>query len=510
MPSAKKGSNPTAESGKSAGKVAGEVGSKGVGSKGNEGVNPLQHGELKRALSSRQLQLIAIGGTIGTSLFLGTSKTISLAGPSIIIDYLIAGVVVFLTMRVLGEMLISDLRFRSFRDLVTHYLGPWGGFITGWMYWGFWIVTGMQDSVAVSVYLEDYFPGMPRWLPGLSVVLIIFLLNSVAVNVFGEMEFWLSIIKIVAIITLILVGLVMVFSGQHFVYQTVDANGLQSSLDMQSSFNNLFDYGFFGHGASGFLLGFQMAFLAYTGVEVIGTTAAEVKNPLVTLPRAINSIPLRISIFYIGTVFVILCAVPWNTIASLRGSPFVNIFTTIGIPAAGVIMTFVLITAAVSGANSGLYSTSRMLFGLSIDGHAPRAFSKTSRSQVPQSALTFGLLVIAIPVVLVTIFDDNPMDAFMIFASWSTGCILCVWILVLVSYFVYVSKHADLHNASTFKAPFGRISAGLCIAFLSFIIIIMFFDTVPRLGIILAIASLLILFAVYRFKVHKIEHLEYE
>ena len=470
----------------------------------------VEHGELKRALSSRQLQLIAIGGTIGTSLFLGTSKTISLAGPSIIIDYLIAGVVVFLTMRVLGEMLISDLRFRSFRDLVTHYLGPWGGFITGWMYWAFWIVTGMQDSVAVSVYLEDYFPNMPRWLPGFAVVLVIFLLNSVAVNVFGEMEFWLSLIKIVAIVTLILVGLVMVFSGQHFVYQTVDAAGATSSTELQSTFSNLFEFGFFGHGATGFLLGFQMAFLAYTGVEVIGTTAAEVKDPKVTLPRAINSIPLRISIFYIGTVFVILCAVPWNTITSLHGSPFVNMFTTIGIPAAGIIMTFVLITAAVSGANSGLYSTSRMLFGLSIDGHAPEVFGKTSKSQVPQIALAFGFLVIALPVLLVTIFNSNPMDAFMIFASWSTGCILCVWILVLISYFVYVKRHSDLHYASTFKAPFGRTSAGICLCFLGFIVVIMFFDTVPRLGILLALLSLGILLTLYYFKVRKVEHLEFE
>jgi D-serine/D-alanine/glycine transporter len=415
----------------------------------------------------------------------------------------------FFGMRILGEMLLSNLKFRSFRDLVTHYLGHWAGFLAGWMYWGFWIVTGMQDSVAVSVYLEGYFPDMPMWLPGLAVVLLIFILNSVTVTLFGELEFWLSIIKIVAIVTLIVVGFYMIISGQHFIYEMVSDNGQINHQELQSSLGNLWEHqGFMPHGVTGFLLGFQMAFLAYTGVETIGTTAAEVKDPETTLPRAINSIPLRISIFYVGAIFVILCAVPWDVITNLQGSPFVNIFATIGIPAASIVMTFVLITAAVSGANSGMYSTSRMLFGLAIDGQAPHAFSATSRKDVPQNALSFGFVVIAVPVVLVALVNEDPMSSFTIFAAWATGCVLITWILILLSYFKYIKNYNNLHIESKFKAPFGKVSAGVIIAFFVAILCGMLLDDIPRTGLFLTLGSLVGLMILYFAKVRKVEHVE--
>lgn len=461
------------------------------------------HNHLKRALSNRQLQLIAIGGTIGTSLFLGTAKTISIAGPSIIIDYIIAGIVMFLSMRVLGEMLLSKLEFKSFRDIAAKYLGNWAGYLVGWMYWGFWIVTGMQDSVAVSVYIKDFLPNIPSWLPGIMVVLLIFALNSVAVNVFGELEFWLSIIKIVAICTLIAIGLYMICSGEHFIFEFKKSDGTVEPLILQSSVNNLFnDGGFMPHGVMGFLLGFQMAFLAYTGVEAIGTTAAEIINPQKVLPKAVNAIPIRIGIFYVGAVFVILCAVPWDKVTNLEGSPFVNMFKAVGIPSAAAVMTFVLISAAVSGANSGLYATSRMLYGLALDAQAPKIFSHISKRQIPFYALMFGVIVISIPVIVVSFFAQ-PMNAFVIFAAWATGCVLIVWILVLLSYFVYIVKYNDLHQKSIFKSPFGRIGASIALFFFGFIVIMMLFDNIARLGLILTVVSLLLMLILYRFVVKK-------
>lgn len=474
------------------------------------GNNSNNHGELNRALNNRQLQLIAIGGTIGTSLFLGAARTIAHSGPIIVLAYLLAGIVMFIGMRVLGEMTLSNLRFRSFRDLATHYLGHWGGFFVGWMYWMFWIVTGMQDSVAVSVYLESYLPGLPTWLPGLTVVLFIFILNSLTVKLFGELEFWLSIIKIIAIVGLIVVGFYLIFSGMSYTYEFQNAAGASETVHLQASFANLWNHGgFMPLGFQAFIFGFQFAFLAYTGVESIGAAVGETKDVEHVLPKAINAIPMRIGIFYVGAVFVIMCMVPWNRLGELKGSPFVNAFTTIGIPGAGLIMTCVLITAAVSGANSGLYSTSRMLFGLSIDGHAPSVFGKTSSRKVPQAALTFGVIIIAVPVFIVS-FLENPMDAFTIFAAWATGCVLVVWILVFLSYFKYRRDHADLHDLSKFKVPFGKISAGAAFAFFFLVIIIMCFDEVLLIGLILSIVTLLVLGLLYKLRISKSEHIELE
>ncbi|MDR3128268.1 MAG: amino acid permease [Bifidobacteriaceae bacterium] len=462
---------------------------------------------LERGLTNRHLQLIAIGGTIGTSLFLGAQKTISIAGPSIILAYLFAGVITFIAMRILGEMILSNLKFNSLKDVATHYLGHWAGFMVGWMYWSFWIVTGMQDSVAVGVYLKPFFPNMPLWVPGITVVLVIFVLNSIAVGLFGELEFWLSLIKIIAISALIIVGFYLIFSKQAYDYSF--DNG--STVHLTSSVSNLWDFGgFFPKGIIGFLMGFQLAFLAYTGVETVGMTAAETKDPEKTLPRAINSIPIRISLFYIGAIFVILCVVPWSNMANLSNSsvgssPFVGIFSTIGFPAATAVMTFVLITAAISGANSGLYSTSRMLYGLALDGQAGRSFAGLSTKKVPQKALQFSVSIILVPVILVS-FLQEPMNAFTIFASWATGCILTVWLLLLFSYLKYLKSHPQLHKKSIMPLPLAKPLAICTIGFFILILVLMCFDYTPRIGIILSFVTLILLYILYKKVIRSLEH----
>ncbi|MDR2799034.1 MAG: amino acid permease [Bifidobacteriaceae bacterium] len=459
--------------------------------------------ELQRGLTNRHLQLIAIGGTIGTSLFLGASKTITVAGPSIIFAYILAGLVTFIAMRILGEMILSNLHFRSLKDVATHYLSHGAGFMVGWLYWAFWTVTGMQDAVAVSVYLKPYFPWMPLWLPGVTVILLIFILNSIAVGLFGELEFWLSLIKIVAISCLIIVGAYLLISKQGYIYHF--DNG--ASQDLTSNVANLWERGgFFPNGFMGFLFGFQLAFLAYTGVETVGMTAAETKDPEKTLPKAINSIPIRIALFYVGAVFVILCVVPWDAIGN-SGSPFVGIFSTIGIPAASEIMTFVLVTAAVSGANSGLYSTSRMLFGLARDGHALKGWSKLSRNKVPVNALVFSIVIMLVPVIIVS-FLSSPMDAFTIFASWATVCILGVWLLILFAYLKYLKNKPALHKSSIFPLRHGKPFAIIAITFFCLIIVLMFFQTIPFIGIMLTCITAVILYCVYKLTISKSEHVE--
>lgn len=251
------------------------------------------HDHLQRNLTNRHIQLIAIGGAIGTGLFMGSGKTISLAGPSIVFVYMAIGIMLFFVMRAMGELLLSNLQYRSFIDFSADLLGPWAGFFTGWTYWFCWIVTGIADVIAITGYAQFWFPDIPQWLPAIACVLLLLGLNLLTVKLFGETEFWFAMIKIVAIVTLIGVGLWMVFSG--FV----------SPAGRQAALANLWnDGGMFPNGLMGFFAGFQIAVFAFVGIELVGTTAAEAKDPERTLPRAINSIPVRIIIFYVLALVV--------------------------------------------------------------------------------------------------------------------------------------------------------------------------------------------------------------
>lgn len=312
---------------------------------------------LHRSLSNRHLQLIAIGGAIGTGLFMGSGKTISLAGPSILFIYMLIGLMVFFVMRALGELLLSNLNYKSFIDLSTDLIGPWAGYFVGWTYWLCWVTIGIADLSAIIYYLE-FFNGGQSFTPlgGLliSTVAIAFVLglNLVTVKLFGEMEFWFAMVKITAIIVLILVGLWMIFTGFTNTSGTV------------ASVSNLWTHGgMFPKGFEGFLAGFQIAIFAFVGVELVGTTAAETQDPQRNLPKAINSIPIRIIIFYVLALFVVMSVTPWDQI-NPKVSPFVNIFSQAGIASAAIIMNLVVLSSVMSSMNSGVFSTSRMLFGL--------------------------------------------------------------------------------------------------------------------------------------------------
>lgn len=256
---------------------------------------------LRRNLTNRHIQLIAIGGAIGTGLFMGSGKTISLAGPSIIFVYMIIGFMLFFVMRAMGELLLSNLEYKSFSDFASDLLGPWAGYFTGWTYWFCWVVTGMADVVAITAYAQFWFPDLSDWVASLAVIVLLLTLNLATVKMFGEMEFWFAMIKIVAIVSLIVVGLVMV--AMHF----------QSPTGVEASFAHLWnDGGWFPKGLSGFFAGFQIAVFAFVGIELVGTTAAETKDPEKSLPRAINSIPIRIIMFYVFALIVIMSVTPWS------------------------------------------------------------------------------------------------------------------------------------------------------------------------------------------------------
>lgn len=282
---------------------------------------------MTRGLKNRHVQLIAIGGAIGTGLFLGAGKSIHLAGPSILLAYILTGIILFFIMRALGELLLSNLNYHSFVEFVKEYMGNGAAFVTGWTYWFCWISIAMADLTAVGLYTEFWFPEIPQWMPGLIALVILLIMNLATVKLFGEMEFWFALIKIIAILALIVIGIVMIVRGF-------------STDQGPSSFTNLWEHGgMFPNGVNGFLLSFQMVVFAFVGIELVGLTAGETENPEKVIPQAINNIPIRILIFYVGALLVIMSIYPWNAIIPDE-SPFVQVFLAVGITAAAAVVNF--------------------------------------------------------------------------------------------------------------------------------------------------------------------------
>ena len=413
--------------------------------------------ELQRSLSNRHIQLIAIGGAIGTGLFMGSGKTISLAGPSIIFVYMIIGFMLFFVMRAMGELLLSNLKYKSFIDFSADLLGPMAGYFTGWTYWFCWIVTGIADVIAISGYTHFWFPDIPLWLPAIGCVALLLSLNLITVKMFGELEFWFAMIKIVAICALVCTGLYMVTTA------------FQSPTGNSASMANLWnDGGMFPHGLMGFFAGFQIAVFAFVGIELVGTTAAETKNPERNLPRAINSIPLRIIMFYVFALIAILAVTPWRDVVADK-SPFVELFMLAGLPAAAGIINFVVLTSAASSANSGVFSTSRMLFGLAMDGDAPSKFKNLSRRAVPSNGLIFSCICLLAGALVIYVVP-NLMEAFTLITTVSATLFMFVWTMILLSYLAYRKKRDHLHRASKYKMPGGKVMVWVCLTFFVFIL----------------------------------------
>lgn len=419
--------------------------------------SPSENGELQRSLSNRHLQLIAIGGAIGTGLFMGSGKTISLAGPSILVIYMIIGFMVFLVMRALGELLLSNLQYKSFIDFSTDLIGPWAGYFVGWTYWLCWITIGIADLSAIIYYLQFFNNGLP-FTPGegvlISIASIVFImgLNLATVKLFGEMEFWFALIKIIAIVVLIAVGLWMIFTGF-----TNDAGTV-------ASFAHIWDHGgLFPTSAMGFLAGFQIAIFAFVGVELVGTTAAETKDPERNLPKAVNSIPIRIIIFYVLALVIVMSVTPWDQI-NPSVSPFVNLFSQAGIAAAAIIMNLVVLSSVMSSMNSGVFSTSRMLFGLSREEQAPKAFGRLNPRAVPANALYFSAVCLLLGAAL-QYFVPNTVEAFTLATTLSTILFICVWLMIIWSYMIYYRTRPELHAKSVFKLPGGLVTCWIVIIF---------------------------------------------
>jgi AAT family amino acid transporter len=411
-------------------------------------------GHLSRNLRNRHIQLIALGGTIGVGLFLGSAQAIHNAGPGLLLTYAVGGIAIFFIMRALGELLTYRPVAGSFATYAAEFCGPFAGFVTGWSYWFMWIATVMAEITAIGIYVRFWLPWMPQWVPPLAALIVLYGANLFAVRVFGELEFWFALIKVVTIVALIAVGLAVILF--HF-----------GDFGAHASFANLWSHGgFLPFGMLGVLLTLQMVMFAYSGVELIGVTAGEAENPAVVLPKATNGIIFRILIFYVGALVVIMALVPWNQL-SPDVSPFVFVFEKLGIPAAASIINIVVITAATSSCNSGLFSTGRMLYSLACRGQAPRAFATLSPRKVPAAGIHVSATVMLIGVFLNYMV---PKHVFIWVTSVSLVGTLWTWGIIMAAHLGYRRAVREGRvAAASFRMPGAPVVNWLVIAFLVFV-----------------------------------------
>ncbi|MDC9588285.1 amino acid permease [Xenorhabdus sp. XENO-10] len=427
--------------------------------------------KLHRGLGKRHVQLIAIGGAIGTGLFMGTGKTIAVSGTSIILTYLLIGFFAFMVMRAMGELLLSKLDYRTFADFVADYLGDKASYFLGWTYWMSWVVSCIADVVVCGGYIQYWFPNSWLWLTALSILGLMCLCNFFSVRLFGETEFWFAMIKVVAIVALIIVGIGMVFVGW------TSPNGVTASVRHLTE-----PEVFLPNGVFGFLAGFQIAIFSFTGVELVGTVTAETKEPEKVLPKAINSIPIRVIIFYVLSIMCIIAVTSWPHI-SPDVSPFVTLFALAGLPAAAAVINFVALTSAMSSANSGLYACTRMLYGLSTEKLAHSKFGQLSiKSAVPVFSLMFSVICMICGVFLLFIIP-NVMKLFTIVTTVAAIMVIYSWCMILLAYLAYRKKRPDLHKKSIYKMPMGIPMTWCTLIFFAFTVVIMIFDYDTRMAL---------------------------
>ncbi|MCC3702136.1 proline-specific permease ProY [Rouxiella badensis] len=410
---------------------------------------------LKRGLSTRHIRFMALGSAIGTGLFYGSADAIKMAGPSVLLAYLVGGIIAFIIMRALGEMSVNNPQTGSFSRYAQDYLGPLAGYITGWTYCFEILIVGIADVTAFGIYMGVWFPDVPHWMWVLSVVLIIGGINMMSVKVFGELEFWFSFFKVLTIIVMIAAGLGIIIWG-------IGNGGHPTGI------SNLWSHGgFFSHGIMGTILSLQMVMFAYGGIEIIGITAGEAEDPKKTIPKAINSVPWRILVFYMGTLFVIMSIFPWNLVGT-QGSPFVLTFQHMGIAAAATILNFVVITASLSAINADIFGVGRMLHGMAVQGQAPQVFSKVSRRGTP-----FMTVIVMMAALLVAVYLNYimPESVFLVIASLATFATVWVWIMILFSQIGFRLKLSRQQIAELeFPMRGGIFTSIVAIIFLFFII----------------------------------------
>lgn len=423
---------------------------------------------LNRSLKNRHIQMIALGGCIGTGLFYGTAESIPLAGPGLILGYLLGGFVIYMIIRMLGEMATEEPVSGAFSYFANKYCGEYAGFLAGWNYWLLYILVSMAELSAIGVYIAKWYPDFPIWATILSTIVIVTSINLASVKFFGETEFWLALIKVLAVVGMIVFGIYLIGKGLFVETSTVKVS-------------NLWDHGagglsnIFPNGAWGIWVSLVIVMFSFGGTELIGITAAEADNPEKTIPKAIKQVMWRILIFYVGSIIIMMILMPWTEIKS-GVSPFVMVFEQLNLPnipflsdwnlpSVANILNFIILTAAISVYNSGIYSNGRMLFGLAEQGNAPRVFLKLSNKKIPYIAI---LCSSACTLTAVIINLLVPNGAFMIVMSVAIAAAVITWALIIIMHLRF--RRANATKKIKFKTPFFPYVNYFCLIFLLIVI----------------------------------------
>ncbi|WP_304676895.1 amino acid permease [uncultured Lactobacillus sp.] len=446
--------------------------------------------KLKRSMTAGQMEMISLGGAIGVGLFMGSTSTIKWTGPSVLLAYMFVGLILYIVMRALGEMLYVSPGTGSFADYATEYISPLAGYLAEWANVFQYIVVGISEVVAATEYLKFWWPEISVFWSGIIIIAFLLLANLASAKAYGTLEFWFAMIKVVTIVIMIILGLLVILLG-------VGNHG------KPLGFSNLWAHGgFFTGGIKGFF--FSMAIIAgsYEGIELIGISAGEVANPQEAIVKSVKSVLWRILIFYVGAIFVIVTIYPWNQLSNI-GSPFVETFTKVGITAAAGIINFVVLTAALSGANSGIYSSSRMLFKLAHEGEAPKTFGKLSKRIVPDRAIvgiTSGILIGFILNLIMSTMNKSMGELFVVVYSSSVLPGMVAWFVILIAELKFRKNNAHLMAEHPFKLPLYPYSNYFAFAMLLVIVVFMFINPETRISVGVGAGVLVLASLVYMLK----------
>ncbi|PLK50437.1 amino acid permease [Uliginosibacterium sp. TH139] len=437
---------------------------------------------LKRGLKNRHIQLIALGGAIGTGLFLGIAQTIKLAGPAVLLGYAIAGLVAFFIMRQLGEMVVEEPVAGSFSHFANRYWGGLAGFMSGWNYWVLYVLVSMAELTAVGIYVQYWWPGIPTWISALFFFVLINAINLLHVKLFGEMEFWFAIIKVLAIIGMIGFGGYLLISGQ---------GGAQASV------SNLWQLGgFFPHGISGLVMAMAIIMFSFGGLELVGITAAEADDPAHSIPKATNQVIYRILIFYVGALAVLLSLFPWDKVQE-GGSPFVMIFHALDSDLVATVLNVVVLTAALSVYNSCVYCNSRMLLGLALQGNAPEALARVNRRGIPVAALGVSATATAGCVLLNYLM---PGKAFGLLMALVVAALIINWAMISITHLKFRQAMAQRGVTPRYRSWAAPLTNYLCLAFMAGILVVMWLTPDTRISVSLIPLWLIVLWAFHALR----------
>ncbi len=424
---------------------------------------------LRRDLSRRQVEFLALGGTIGAGLFLGSGQALHMAGTALLPAYALCGLVVYIIARCLGELALDDPDQGTFVNHIGSQLGPAYAFVSGWSYWITMIVVCMAELTAVGLLLHAWFPALPQWIPAFAVLLLLFLVNRNGVRLFGEVEFWLALLKIVTIVGFILLGLAAIMAPAR-----LDLTGAHLS--------NLWRLGgVFPTGLAGFLAILPIALFPFGGIELISLAAAETADPLHTLPRAVNGLLLRVLVFYLGVLAALLVLLPWTEIVP-GASPFVLVLRRLDVPFAAGFLNLVLITAVTSSCNSILFGATRALRSLALDGAAPASLAQSNRNGVPIRAVTVSIAGISLTIVLNYLL---PAEIFQLLLQMTALVITVNWSFIVIAHLRYRQTRGQLELR--YPAPWTPWSNYLVLVFVLMVLSILAIDRTARIPLLLAI-----------------------